>query len=63
MDQITATTRREYEGGKYCVVVDYATLCGCRWTVDHRGNVRGVKVCHDCMQVAGDNLWEQLALF
>lgn len=63
MDQISAAVRSEYEGGAEYLVTDYVSRCGCQWSVDHRGNVRQVYVCRDCMKVAVVRHHDQMDMF
>lgn len=63
MDQISAVVRSEFHTGAEYLVTDYEAKCGCRWSVDYRGNVRRAHVCRDCMEAAGLIHKGQLTLF
>lgn len=63
MDQVTASLSIETEEGASYLVTDYEAVCGCHWRVDHRGNVRSVRVCRICMDLAFNFRAEQMDLF
>jgi len=52
MNQITAVVESAFEEGKQYLQVDYHAVCGCHWVVDMWGNVRSVRICQQCRDIA-----------